>query len=205
MGIPILARRHIYIETAPRFSVDLLTVFTVPAKVYDNAVRLRYAPFAIYTCSDDWMIKLVCSIYWRWCFISMFTSDTIISEMFYTTAPGLVFFIKSVLLHYIQNGSQRINPCMSKTTTLITRFMGPTRGPSGADRPQVGPMLAPWTLLSGKSYRHIWCVFYTLSYLQVTEVTKSPQHAYRDRVSVDFIYWHAIFTWMTMSMMNGAE
>ena len=28
-------------------------------------------------------------------------------------------------------------------------FMGPTRGPSGADRTQVGPMLAPWTMLSG--------------------------------------------------------
>ena len=33
--------------------------------------------------------------------------------------------------------------------TLITRFMGPTWRPSGADRTQVGPMLAPWTLLSG--------------------------------------------------------
>ena len=27
--------------------------------------------------------------------------------------------------------------------------MGPTQGPSGADRTQVGPMLPPWTLLSG--------------------------------------------------------
>ena len=33
---------------------------------------------------------------------------------------------------------------------LIARFMGPTWGPSGADRTQVGPMLAPWTLLSGR-------------------------------------------------------
>ena len=33
--------------------------------------------------------------------------------------------------------------------TLIARFMGPTWGPSRADRTQVGPMLAPWTLLSG--------------------------------------------------------
>ena len=33
-------------------------------------------------------------------------------------------------------------------TALIARFMGPTWGPSGADRTQVGPMLAPWTLLS---------------------------------------------------------
>ena len=31
-------------------------------------------------------------------------------------------------------------------------LMGPTWGPSGADRTQVGPMLAPWTLLSGRIY-----------------------------------------------------
>ena len=35
---------------------------------------------------------------------------------------------------------------------LIAKFMGPTWGPSGADRTQVGPMFAPWTLLSG-----CWC------------------------------------------------
>ena len=33
-------------------------------------------------------------------------------------------------------------------TTLIARFKGPTWGPSGVDRTQVGPILAPWTLLS---------------------------------------------------------
>ena len=32
---------------------------------------------------------------------------------------------------------------------LIARLMGPTWGPSGADRTHVGPMLASWTLLSG--------------------------------------------------------
>ena len=31
----------------------------------------------------------------------------------------------------------------------IARFMGPTWGPPGPCRPQMGPMLAPWTLLSG--------------------------------------------------------
>ena len=31
----------------------------------------------------------------------------------------------------------------------IARFMGPTWGPSGVDRTQVGPMLALWILLSG--------------------------------------------------------
>ena len=37
----------------------------------------------------------------------------------------------------------------SLLTSLIARFVGPTWGPFGADRTQVSPMLAPWTLLSG--------------------------------------------------------
>ena len=34
--------------------------------------------------------------------------------------------------------------------TLIARLMGLTWGPSGADRTQVGPLLAPWILLTGE-------------------------------------------------------
>ena len=34
----------------------------------------------------------------------------------------------------------------------IAKFMGPTWGPPGSCRPQKGPMLAPWTLLSGVGY-----------------------------------------------------
>ena len=37
----------------------------------------------------------------------------------------------------------------TEQTPLIARFMGPTWGPSGADRTQVGPVLAPWSLRSG--------------------------------------------------------
>ena len=36
-----------------------------------------------------------------------------------------------------------------RCSSQIARFMGPTWGPPGADRTQVGPMLARWTLLSG--------------------------------------------------------
>ena len=45
------------------------------------------------------------------------------------------------------NGKSIIYEC-----SLIARFMGSTWGPSGADMTQVGPMLAPWTLLSGLWY-----------------------------------------------------
>ena len=48
---------------------------------------------------------------------------------------------------------------MHVITFLIARFMGPTWGPSGAVRTQVGPMLAPWTMLSGipQSPLRQWC------------------------------------------------
>ena len=38
----------------------------------------------------------------------------------------------------------------------IARFMGPTWGPPGSCRPQMGPMLTPRTLLSGSEF-HIQC------------------------------------------------
>ena len=37
-------------------------------------------------------------------------------------------------------------------TSQIANFMGPTWGPAGSCGPQMGPMLAPWTLLPGISY-----------------------------------------------------
>ena len=40
---------------------------------------------------------------------------------------------------------------VSSLITQITQFMGPTWSPPGSCRPQMGPMLAPWTLLSMKS------------------------------------------------------
>ena len=36
-----------------------------------------------------------------------------------------------------------------RSQSPIAKFMGPTWGPPGSCRPQMGPMLAPWTLLSG--------------------------------------------------------
>ena len=45
--------------------------------------------------------------------------------------------------------------CSSTQPTQIAKFMGPTWGPPGFCRPQMGPMLAPWTLLSGKCLTRI--------------------------------------------------
>ena len=65
--------------------------------------------------------------------------------------------------HGSMAGSKRHLCIMILTTksTLIARFMGPTWGPSGADRTQVGPMLVPWTLLSGKlTYCNVRCEYH---------------------------------------------
>ena len=53
-------------------------------------------------------------------------------------------------MEYFMQLSRHHKLCnISAKLSLIARFMGPTWGPSGADRTHVGPMLAPWTLLSG--------------------------------------------------------
>ena len=54
-------------------------------------------------------------------------------------------------------GYTEVMAILHSETPLIARFMGPTWGPSGADRTQMGPMLAPWTLLSGStSVSSVW-------------------------------------------------
>ena len=44
--------------------------------------------------------------------------------------------------------------CEVFALSLIAGIMGTTWGPSGAERTEVGPMLAPWTLLSGRLIKY---------------------------------------------------
>ena len=53
-------------------------------------------------------------------------------------------------------------------TTQIAKFMGPTWGPPGFCRPQMGPMLAPRTLLSGNICFYEQC-------LQIPTATVYPK------------------------------
>ena len=43
----------------------------------------------------------------------------------------------------------KVYQLLTSYPTQIAKFMGSTWGPPGSCRPQMGPMLAPWTLLSG--------------------------------------------------------
>ena len=57
--------------------------------------------------------------------------------------------IESHSYKYITITTIWIGCCISRAQSQISKFMGPTWGPPGSFRPQMGPMLAPWTLLSG--------------------------------------------------------
>ena len=70
----------------------------------------------------------------------------------------------------------------SSEPTLIARFMRPTWGPSGADRTQVGPILAPWTLLSVNAissyWGHItvlyWCILFCVTHVTTLFLSVQP-------------------------------
>ena len=64
---------------------------------------------------------------------------------------------------------------------LIARFMGPTWGPSGAERTQVGPMLAPWSLLSGRL-----CNSYALFHISAEK--EILQDIMKDWLSLPYTY-----------------
>ena len=59
---------------------------------------------------------------------------SVISSLFPGHEGGQTFSAHSPICHSVV------------VKTLIARFMRPTWGPSGANRTQVGPMLAPWTI-----------------------------------------------------------
>ena len=72
----------------------------------------------------------------------------------------------SYVIHF-KSSSHDIWQTVKDLIPQITRFVGPTWGPPGSCRPQMGPMLAPWTLLSGSfwacqaeaiaTYLWLWC------------------------------------------------
>ena len=65
----------------------------------------------------------------------------------------------------------KIDPNCHQAGSQIAKFMGPTWGPSGVDRTQVGLMLAPWSLLSGVLCHHsvntlvFWGLFFSACHL----------------------------------------
>ena len=61
----------------------------------------------------------------------------------------------SLGLRMLTHGGQDKMTAISLTTQKA-KFIGPTWGPLGSCQPQMGPMLAPWTLLSGDVFKFSW-------------------------------------------------
>ena len=80
--------------------------------------------------------------------------------------------VKGALYHIGPLCDKGITEAVSYTSpTLIAMFMGPTWGPSGADRTQVGPMLATWTLPSGKLQFWIFAVSLNQMFEQIQNIS----------------------------------
>ena len=79
------------------------------------------------------------------------TSDELVGHGRYASycTPGKICLYINDCYYVWKCDVSTISATSYAEATLITRFMGPTWGPSGADRPRVGPMLSPWSLLSG--------------------------------------------------------
>ena len=102
-------------------------------------------------------IRILQNKHWRFC--QHWNFNTIMIKDWSWWCNFHLWMIKSLSSSYILKTNSHINffPILFADSytvslhspTLIARFMGPTWGPSGADRTQVGRMLAPWTLLSG--------------------------------------------------------
>ena len=104
--------------------------------------------------------------------------------------------------------------CAERRMTLIARFMGPTWDPSGADRTQMGPMLAPWTLLSGEiprfhtglSENHgpviITCVIHSHTFCNIIVPSSTVDHHYmhhRNKAIPNVLMTYEILTVISLS------
>ena len=63
----------------------------------------------------------------------------------------------------------------------LAKFMGPTLGPPGSCRPQMGPMPAPWSLLSGCVYHIGLYIFAKMPFHGINTLTwdKATCHNYQ--------------------------
>ena len=87
---------------------------------------------------------------------------------------------------------------MSEITPLITSFMGPTWDPSGADRTQMGPMLAPLTLLSGPTRPRFYAPQFTQFSWSAGCLVKLIRMHYLHSIVHS---WHCF--WLTLNWRTG--
>ena len=133
--------------------------------ISDSSVFLQYECIFILLA---YMYTLPCSI----CMLSLFLllSDNSCDQLMlfvllYPTQNKSYVMLCYVVMFPLTKGQQRVicfhvmTPLCGYTDNVgpqVARFVGPTWGPTGADKTHVGPMLAPWALLSGTPCHLTW-------------------------------------------------
>ena len=83
--------------------------------------------------------KVLLLIMWHWQVQGI--NQTINPQKILHTGPSPV--------NYEVSFASNLEKLWKKWSSQMAKFMGPTWGTPGSCRPQMGPMLAPWTLLTG--------------------------------------------------------
>ena len=96
----------------------------------------------MYSTSKKLCIRLTLYVHLSWFSFGRFIHNFHVPHLHWGNCASIIWIHMN--RWYNQNRPRYIT-----AISLIARFMGPTWGSSGADRTQMGPMLAPWTLLSG--------------------------------------------------------
>ena len=133
-----------------------LTIYQIGSQKYKKwqILKLIHYGYNALKC-----VRMLCRVTWILC-IPVWLFGPAFDKLHETAGKIMPFIIQycrsvNVLVWWCntmvpeQNGWQFVD---NKSTCIFVnwiKFMGPTLGPCGADRTQVGPMLAPWTLLSG--------------------------------------------------------
>ena len=136
-----------------------------------------------------------CSFSWRsnqqvqdiWVFCDVF------SKCFWKTCCNYYYQKYDLCFKIVPFGSGRYLSGLSRdilTTnkSQIAKFMGPTWGPSGSRRPQMGLMLAPRTLLAGI------CKIYSLSQLFFWDEVLLRESKYKTHIWVVLVHLCTVIT-----------
>ena len=113
--------------------------------------------FLGYANSSSWFCGISLHLYFT-------NTEAFVMVLYWPSANEITLKIKgkSIWITITSNTKARTMCIFPGMYSQIAKFMGPTWGPPGSCRPQMGPMLAPWTLLPGLYCELDTCPQYSL-------------------------------------------
>ena len=101
--------------------------------------------------SDQWRYiwNATCIIFHMYSIPTVFPLYAMIQVSWYLTVNLIDWFLSYFCFKQRTSCGASCPIIHEHVLPQTTKFMGPTWGPPGPCRPQMGPMLAPWTSLSG--------------------------------------------------------